>query len=526
MKYPIGIQDFEKLRHDGYVYVDKTRQIYSLASTGCYYFLGRPRRFGKSLLISTMEAYFLGKKELFKGLAMEELEDEWNVHPVLHLDLNTGTYDSVDALRKIIDNFLVQWENIYGTARGEETQPLRFKGVIQRAFEKAGRQAVILVDEYDKPLLLNFDKPDLQDELRKELKAFYSVLKTQDRYIRFAFLTGITKFGKVSVFSDLNNLQDISMSANYADICGITEKEIHQYFELSIHELAEAKGMTYEQALARLKLQYDGYHFEHDTPGVYNPFSLLNTLKEKTFKDYWFETGTPTYLVDMLQVSGWDVSRLQNEELSAMHIKSIDMAPQNPVPLIYQSGYLTIKGYDERFQTYQLGFPNKEVENGFAMFLLSYYMPVKDSDTEFAARNFVREIESGDVDGFMSRLQTFFDACHYRIAVKKEADFQSALFIIFTVFGMYVEVEQASSRGRADIVMKTSDYVYIIECKLDGTAQNALKQIDDKGYANPFAHDKRTIYKIGVSFSSERRTISEWQVEGYTVPENLDRLIK
>ena len=510
--YPIGIQDFEDLRRKGFIYVDKTRQVFELADTGKYYFLGRPRRFGKSLLLSTMEAYFLGKKELFSGLALETLEDEWPVHPVLHLDLNTGAYESVDALRDELSKNLEQWEAIYGDKYKDRRPHERFYHLIAMAFEKTGRQVVILVDEYDKPLLMNFDKPDLQDELRKELKAFYSVLKTQDRYIRFAFLTGVTKFGKVSVFSDLNNLQDISMSANYADICGITEKEIHQYFEPSIHELAEANGMSYEQALARLKLQYDGYHFEYDTPGVYNPFSLLNTLKEKKFKDYWFETGTPTYLVDMLQVSGWDVSRLQNEEISAMHIKSIDMAPRNPIPLIYQSGYLTIKGYDEEFQTYQLGFPNKEVENGFAMFLLSYYMPVDDVGSEFGARNFVREIRGGDVDGFMSRLQTFFDACHYRVAVKKEADFQSALYIIFKVFGMYVEVEQASSRGRVDIVMKTSDYVYIIECKFDGTAQDALKQIDDKGYAKPFAQDKRTIYKIGVSFSSEQRTISEWQI--------------
>ena len=512
MLYPIGIQDFEDLRRKGFVYVDKTRHVFELADTGKYYFLGRPRRFGKSLLLSTMEAYFLGKKELFKGLALETLEKEWPIHPVLHLDLNTGAYGSVADLAALLNRQLTEWERLYGSAPAETTLALRFMGIIQRAFEKTGRQVVILVDEYDKPLLMNFDKPELQDELRKELKAFYSVLKTQDRYIRFAFLTGVTKFGKVSVFSDLNNLKDISMSANYADICGITEKEIHQYFEPSIHELAEANGMTYEQALARLKLQYDGYHFEYDTPGVYNPFSLLNALDDKKFKDYWFETGTPTYLVNMLQVSGWDVSRLQNEEISVMHIKSIDMAPRNPIPLIYQSGYLTIKGYDEEFQTYQLGFPNKEVENGFAMFLLSYYMPVDDIGSEFGARNFVREIRSGDVDGFMSRLQTFFDACHYRVAVKKEADFQSALYIIFKVFGMYVEVEQASSRGRVDIVMKTSDYVYIIECKFDGTAQDALKQIDDKGYAKPFAQDKRTIYKIGVSFSSEQRTISEWQI--------------
>ena len=378
MKYPIGIQSFEKIRREGYVYVDKTRQIYELATTGVYYFLGRPRRFGKSLLISTMEAYFTGRKELFKSLALEELEKDWTVYPILHLDLNSEKYDSLDKLNGILNYYLTAWERLYGSAPEETSSSLRFMGIIKRACEKAGQPVVILVDEYDKPLLQTFDKPELQDKLRAELKAFYSVLKTQDKYIRFAFLTGVTKFGKVSVFSDLNNLQDISMSDGYVDICGITEEEIHEYFETSIQELAEANRMTYGEAFAKLRERYNGYHFEYDTPGIYNPFSLLNALKEKKFKNYWFETGTPTFLVRMLQQSNYDLSRLREEELTALRLKSVDSAPRDPVPLIYQSGYLTIKDYDERFETYQLGFPNKEVEDGFINFLLPWYMPVKD----------------------------------------------------------------------------------------------------------------------------------------------------
>ena len=511
MKYPIGQQDFEGLRRDGYVYVDKTRHIYELATSGRFYFLGRPRRFGKSLLISAMEAYFTGKRELFKGLAMEELEKEWTAYPVLHLDLTTGRYGSVDDLRQVLDNTLAAWEDVYGTGKAEATAALRFKGIVQRACEQTGRQVVILVDEYDKPLLQTFDKPELQDELRAELKVFYSVLKSQGKYIRFAFLTGVTKFTKVSIFSDLNNLNDISMDQDYADICGITEEEIHQYFEASIRELAEANRMTCEEAFAMLRERYDGYHFEYDTPGIYNPFSLLSTLSKRKYKDYWFETGTPTFLVRMLQQGGYDLSRLQQETATSQVLMDVDRAPADPVPLLYQSGYLTIKGYDKEYKSYLLGFPNKEVEEGFINYLLPYYMPVEEASTEFDARHFVKELRGGDVEGFMRRLQTFFDATHYRVAVRKEADFQSAMFIIFSMLGQFVAVEQASAQGRVDIVVKTRDYIYVIECKFDGAADDALRQIEEKGYARPYANDPRKLYKVGANFSGERRTIGEWR---------------
>lgn len=370
MKYPIGIQNFESLVNDGYVYVDKTPLIYRLATSGRYYFLSRPRRFGKSLLISTLEAYFSGKRELFRGLAMEELEKDWTEYPILHLDLNTAKYDSPTALLNVLNDTLANWEIVYGTFPTEVTPELRFKGIIRRAYEKTGQRAVILVDEYDKPMLQAIGNADLQDEYRNILKAFYSVMKTQDRYIRFAFLTGVTKFGKVSVFSDLNNLEDISMFEDYIDICGITEKEIHRYFEEGLHALANKTGMGYEETCEKLRTLYDGYHFEINTPGIYNPFSLLNTLNKLKFGDYWFETGTPSFLVHVLQKADYNLNDLQDEPVSADLLNSVDSMSKNPIPVIYQSGYLTIKGYDERFKRYSLGFPNKEVENGFIKYLL------------------------------------------------------------------------------------------------------------------------------------------------------------
>ena len=513
MIYPIGIQDFESLRNDGYVYVDKTALIYKLATTGRYYFLSRPRRFGKSLLISTMEAYFRGKRELFKGLAIEQLEKDWKEYPILHIDLNTAKYDSADALLNVLNDILSYWESQYGTSPTEVTPELRFKGIVRRACEKTGQRVVILVDEYDKPMLQAIGDEALQDEYRNTLKAFYSVLKTQDRYIKFAFLTGVTKFGKVSVFSDLNNLDDISMDNRYIDICGITEQEMHRYFEESLHELAAGERLTYEETCDRLRLLYDGYHFEVDTVGLYNPFSLLNTLNKHKFGDYWFETGTPSFLVYLLKQADYNLNNLQEEMVSADILNSVDSMSKNPIPVIYQSGYLTIKGYDERFRIYKLGFPNKEVENGFVKYLLPMYTPIEENKSEFYIANFVSDIERGNPDGFMERLQSLFADSDYKITGKMEKYFQNSMYLIFKMMGFFTEVERTTSRGRMDIVMKTKDYIYVMELKLDGTADEALRQIDDKGYAEPFKTDGRQIYKIGVSFSSETRGIEDWRIE-------------
>ena len=361
MKYPIGIQSFEKIRRDGYVYVDKTALVYQLVTRGSYYFLSRPRRFGKSLLISTLQAYFEGKRELFEGLAIADLEKEWTARPVLHLDMNTGKYQEKDSLEKVLEEQLVRWEEKYGTGRGESTQELRFKGIVQRACEQTGHRVAILVDEYDKPLLQTFDKPELQEDYRNTLKAFYSVCKTQDRYIKLAFFTGVTKFSKVSVFSDLNNLEDISMDKQYATLCGITEEEIKKVFDDEVNELAQQEGIDKKGCYEQLARHYDGYHFCEDSEGVYNPFSLLNTLKRKKFSNYWFETGTPTFLLNALKNNNYDLDNVTEYPMLAEDLRDIDIASG----LLYVCGYLTIKGYDKRFRMYQLGYPNKETEAAF-----------------------------------------------------------------------------------------------------------------------------------------------------------------
>lgn len=514
MIYPIGIQNFEKIRKDGYVYVDKTALIYKMATTGSYYFLSRPRRFGKSLLLSTIEAYLSGKRELFEGLAIEKLEKSWAKHPILHLDLNTAKYsESADSLDKMLDDCLKKWELLYGTFPSETTFALRFKGIVERAFEKSGERVVILVDEYDKPLLEAIDNENLQNEFRSTLKAFYSVLKTQDPYIKLALLTGVTKFGKVNIFSDLNNLQDISMDERYIDICGITREEIHQYFDGDVAELGKKCGLSKEECYDKLKEQYDGYHFRQNSIGLYNPFSLLNTLAKMEFSDYWFESGTPSFLVQLLEKTGYNLEKLENEVATGDKLNSIDSMSYDPIPVIYQSGYLTIQGYNERFKKYRLGFPNKEVENGFINYLVPYFTPAKESKTEFNVENFIEDIETGRPNDFVLLLQSLFADTDYQIAGKMELYFQNAMYVIFKIMGFYTEVERTTSRGRIDILMKTKDYIYIMELKLDGSAKAALRQIEEKEYARPFANDGRKLYKIGINFSSLTRGIDEWRIE-------------
>ena len=510
--YPVGIQNFEKIRRDGYCYIDKTALVYQLVKTGSYYFLSRPRRFGKSLLISTLEAYFSGKKELFEGLAMEGLEKEWKRYPILHLDLNIEKYDTPDSLDDILNRNLVAWENLYGSDPAEVSLSLRFAGVVQRACEKTGERVVILVDEYDKPMLQAINSPELQDAYRSTLKPFYGVLKSMDGYIKFALLTGVTKFGKVSVFSDLNNLMDLSRDLRYFDICGISEEELLRDFSGDIQELAAANGQTFEQACARLKEDYDGYHFCPDSPGMYNPFSILNTFAKKTYGSYWFETGTPTYLVELLKKSDYDLEEVSHVETDANILDSI-FTDDNPIPVIYQSGYLTIKGYDKRFGIYTLGFPNREVEEGFMNFLLPFYANVNKTSSPFEIKKFVTDVESGDIDGFMERLQSFLADCPYELAKDIELHYQNVLFIVFRLAGLYTKVEYHTSRGRIDLVLQTDSYVYVMEFKLDGTAEQALQQIEDKQYALPLAKDSRKVYTIGVNFSSETRNIDKWIVK-------------
>ena len=445
--YPIGIQNFEKIRKDGYFYIDKTAWVYQLAKTGSYYFLSRPRRFGKSLLISTLEAYFQGKKELFKGLAIEKLEKDWTEHPILHLDLNIERYDTPESLGNILEKNLSEWEKLYGADVSERTYSLRFAGIIKRACEQTGQRVVILVDEYDKPMLQAIGNGELQKEYRNTLKPFYGVLKTMDGCIKLAFLTGVTKFGKISVFSDLNNLDDI-----------------------------------------------------------------LNTFKYKKFGSYWFETGTPTYLIELLKRYHYDLEHMAHAETYADVLNSI-YGDEEPLPVIFQSGYLTIKGYDERFGIYRLGFPNREVEEGFVRFLIPYYTRFNKIEAPFEIQKFVQEIERGEPDAFFRRLQSFFADTPYELVKELELHYQNVLFIVFKLVGFYVKAEYHTSQGRIDLVLQTDKYVYVMEFKLNGTAEEALQQINDKQYALPFAADSREVFKIGVNFSNTTRNIERWVVE-------------
>ena len=510
--YPIGIQTFEKIRHEGRYYVDKTRHVYQLAHTDTFYILSRPRRFGKSLLVSTLDAYFSGKRELFEGLAIAELEQEWATYPVLHLDLSTGKYTDETALEGVLHQHLEKWEAMYGDTYRDRPHAERFLQVVELAYRKTGRQVVILVDEYDKPLLSTIVNEPLQQCYRAQLKAFYGVLKKQDPYIRFALLTGVTKFSKVSIFSDLNNLKDISLLPDYADLCGITEEEIHQYFEPQLHALAAAKGLTYEAALEKLRARYDGYHFGPHTVGVYNPFSLLNALQDRNYGSYWFETGTPTFLLDLLRQTSYDLEQLTHEQASASTLSDIEGFQEDPVPMLYQSGYLTITDYDDEFGVFTLGFPNQEVAQGFCEFIVPHYAPVNRRRVRFLIGNFVRSVNAGDADGFMRQLQALYDGVDYKIIGTMEKHFHNSLFLIFHLMGFYTQVERHTSRGSIDLVMQTPGYIYLIECKLDKSAREALQQIEDRHYADAFATDPRRLFKIGLNFSSATRSISEYVI--------------
>ena len=511
-KYPIGVQDFESLRKDGYLYVDKTAIIHDIVSRGRYYFLSRPRRFGKSLLISTLQAYYEGKRDLFQGLAIEQLEQEWRVHPVLRLDLNTEKYDSIDSVDRKLDREFKIWEELYGADEAEVTLPMRFEGIIRRAYKKTGERVVILIDEYDKPLLQAISNKPLQNEYRATLKAVYGALKSMDGCIMFALLTGVTKFGKVSVFSDLNHLRDISMLEQYTEICGISEKELHSYFRNEITEMAELHQTSYDDMTDMLRQNYDGYHFAPNTNGMYNPYSLLNVFANKKLGSYWFATGTPTYLVELLKSNEYKLDDVNGYIVGIEGLSGTDAADTDAIPVIYQSGYLTIKDFNPRFQSYTLGYPNKEVEEGFIKFLIPHYTAKRETNGVFEIQNFVREVESGDIDGFFTRLRSFFSDTTYEVIRLQELHYSNVLYIVFKLLGFYTQVEYKTSNGRIDLVLQTPDYIYVMEFKLSGTAQEALQQINDKGYAQPFEKDPRKLYKIGVNFSNETRNIDEWLV--------------
>ena len=512
MLYPIGIQNFEKLREGGYVYIDKTAKIHKLVSAGGYYFLSRPRRFGKSLLVSTIESYMSGRKDLFNGLALEKLETEWAAYPVLHLDLSGKVYNTAEDLDVTLDQHLCRWEASYGVSPRYQQPDARFKDVIDAAYAATGHQVVILIDEYDKPIIDNLDNPALQDHYRSLLQGFYGVMKAKDGSIRLGFLTGVTKIGKMSVFSGLNNLNDISMDPEYSDICGISSSDLHKYFPEPVKELAERNSQTEDECYSKLKEMYDGYHFSEDSEGMYNPFSLLNTLQKKRFSEYWFETGTPSFLVKVMQRTSFDITTLSDEEVDSTLLSSINTVFENPIPLLYQSGYLTITGYDREFGLYRLGFPNSEVKTGFLNFIFQYYIPGEPTSGITLISKLARAARTGKPEEMMRLLEGLFARANYQIQGDAERDFQYAMYLIFELLGEYVRTEYQTSNGRIDILLQTEGYIYIIEIKTDGSADEALAQIEEKGYAKAFADDSRRIFKIGVNFDKASRRIEEWKI--------------
>ena len=514
MKYPIGIQQFEKLREEDWIYVDKTEHIYNLVQGGTCYFLSRPRRFGKSMLLSTLEAYFQGKKHLFKGLAIEHLETEWAEHAVLHIDLNAKPFQKVEDLYDLLNDQLTIYEKMYDSVAVDKSPEGRLRQLIRAAKQKIGRNVVVLVDEYDKPMLQAIGNEELQTEFRNALKAFYGVLKSADGDLRFAMLTGVTKFSKVSVFSDLNNLNDISMDDRYNEICGISQQELHDVFDEEIGKLAIANDQSKEEAYETLRQRYDGYHFCPNAQGMYNPFSVLLALQKREYGSFWFSTGTPTYLVQLMKEADLNPSALSGYEASASELDSIQISVDNPIAVLYQSGYLTIKGYDSRFKVYTLDYPNDEVKEGFVNFLLPYYTYSKSVSHATVIGQFVKSMERGDAEQFMELLQSFMAGIPYELVRNLEVHFQNMIYIIIKLMGLYVQAEYRTSRGRIDLLVGTDKYIYIVELKLDGSAEEALAQINEKDYALPFTADGRKVIKIGANITSATRNIERWVVEG------------
>lgn len=519
MKYPIGIQSFDRIIEDGYVYVDKTALIYQLTHESSIYFLSRPRRFGKSLLVSTLENYFLGRKELFHGLAIEKLEKEWAVHPVFHVDFNGAVFSDVGQLEEMLRDYVESWERDYGLLPNKDLgMGLRFRNVLHAAHVQTGRRAVVLIDEYDKPILDVLDvDASLEDRHRNVLKAFYSVFKAADRDLQFVLLTGVTKFSQVSVFSGFNQPKDISMDGRYETLCGITQEEIDRYFPEPIADMAVDYRCTPEEMKQRLKLQYDGYHFSDRLTNVYNPFSLLNALDSRRVYDYWFRSGTPTYLIRLLAHFNENMNELTGKYYRPEEFVDYKADVERPLPMIFQSGYLTIKNYNFQFNTFLLDFPNNEVKNGFLTMLATSYLQPREEMGAWI-RSVVMALQTGDIDRLRSLFTSFLASIPYTMRRKedeaeRERYFQYTFYLIMRLVSVYtVYVEKVQSQGRVDCVVETPQYIYIFEFKLDGTAAEALLQIEDKGYAREYACDMRKLYKIGAAFSSETGTISDWQV--------------
>ena len=518
MKYPIGIQSFDRIIEDGYVYIDKTDMVYSLAQEGSIYFLSRPRRFGKSLLVSTLKNYFLGRKELFRGLKIDSLEKDWKVYPVFHMDFNGGNFTEKGVLEKWIGGYISSWERETGFETDSE-QPLglRFMEILKFAHEQSGHRAVVLVDEYDKPILdvLDVDK-NLEEEHRNILKGFYSVFKGADEHLQFVFLTGVTKFSQVSVFSGFNQPFDISMHGKYETLCGITQEELDATFREPMESMAKAYRCSYEEMRDRLKAQYDGYHFSKNMTDIYNPFSLLNAFATIEISDYWFKSGTPSYLIRLLSHSDENMNDITGKYYAPKEFIDYKADVEQPLPMIYQSGYLTIKEFDIRRNMFLLDYPNNEVKDGFLSLVAAKYFNTRESVDSWT-RDAAFQLEDGKLDDFRTGLTSFLASIPYTMRRKenereRERYFHYTFYLIMRLISVYtVYTEKVQSHGRVDCIVETPEYVYIFEFKLDGTAEEALSQIEEKGYAREYESDSRKLYKIGAVFSSETGTIEDWK---------------
>ena len=513
-KYPVGIQTFENIIEGNYLYVDKTKYIVDFRTKGMkYIFLSRPRRFGKSLFASTLQAYFEGRKELFEGLAIADYEKEWVKHPVLHFDMSGAKHFDAEALKHYLDLQLIPYEELYGKNENEIYPNERLDGIVKRANKQTGQKVVVIIDEYDAPLLDVVHEKENLAQLRLIMQNFYSPLKKLDPYLEFTFITGITKFSQLSIFSELNNLDNISMFDQYSAICGISKTELTTVMKPDVEGLGKALGMTYEECLEELRKYYDGYHFSKNSEDVFNPFSLVRAMNGQAIESYWFGSGTPSYLIKSLQKYHVNVMDIERK---GCNVDDFDVSPEqmtSALPLLYQSGYLTIKKYKPLTKSYQLGYPNREVKIGMLKSLAPNYLSPVSIDNNGLVADFVEMLYDGDLEGAMVRLKAYLASISNRLSNKNERDFQTVFYLIFNLMGAFILVEEDSAIGRADAVVHTSDAVYVFELKYDGSAEEAIRQIDDKGYLIPYSADGKRLYKIGVNYDSQQRTIGEWIVK-------------
>ena len=512
MRYPIGIYSFEKIVNRNMLYVDKTQHVYNMTHSFEYVFLSRPRRFGKSLLVDTLQCYFEARKELFKGLAIESLETDWTKYPVLRFDMSKAKYNNPDSVSGNISLQISRYEDIYGKDEKENSLGERLEGVINRAYAQTGQKVVLLIDEYDSPMLEVFHDKEKLSEVRDILRNFYGPIKICDAQLRFGFITGITKFSQMGIFSGINNLMDVSMLDDYSDICGISKEELLTQCKSDIENMAQKMGCSFDETLGKLTENYDGYHFSENSKDIFNPYSLIKSFVTNKLGRYWFDSGTPTFLLEQLKHFKTKLADLDGQRVMESSFSVSPEYADSVLPVLYQAGYLTIKGYDPEFSKYTLGFPNKEVRYGFLNAVLPIVTNVPEAMHNDMLENVTIALRNGDVESAMVSIKAFFASMPYHYENTTEPDFQAIMYTVFTLLGMYVKVEVASALGRADAIIETTDYVYIIEYKVNQSPEVALQQIEDRGYATPFLSDARKLVRVGMNFSSKLRGLDSWKV--------------